>query len=493
MHHATDQPMTTRGLLAGSFGLERTPVRPDPMLPDWHEPPHVRDPRAARGRLAAQVVAGADVIVAPTWLTHRRALLPVGETRQARAWTAAAVRLAREAVEIGLEQRAEEASRTEEAAGADETQPESDARADAGPSDRSVSGARARAVPADRTGSRSGAEPGRSDRTGPVPSTEFDETAEPPGPPLPRPQPLVAGVLPPLDEAPDDADGRQLPREAASQRDYHDQAGLLVDAEPDLLLIESPASVHPLRSALEAATDTGLPIWVALTGGVAARSRAEAILDLQRTFAVDVAVLTAPLIAATPRPIRGTWGGLLTQHLPHGAELVERWLDDGATVVALLDGATPAALQPVRAAIDGVERSHLRELERARLRWWSHVERAASLAPGGSALWLGSSSDPGGSLLGGLPPGGLPTGFEWLVLDRTELAHLPSGRFRLVVDSEVEPGSTEAAARLLDDGGILAARLASHAAGLGAGEMPLRLLELDDREPPLLAILRKER
>ena len=58
---------------------------------------------AARERLAAQLTAGADVVVAPTWLTHRRALLPVGETRQARAWTAAAVRVAREAIEIGLE------------------------------------------------------------------------------------------------------------------------------------------------------------------------------------------------------------------------------------------------------------------------------------------------------------------------------------------------------------------------------------------------------
>ncbi len=56
---------------------------------------------AARERIAAQVAAGADVVVAPTWLTHRRALLPLGETRRAAAWTADAVRVAREAVEIG--------------------------------------------------------------------------------------------------------------------------------------------------------------------------------------------------------------------------------------------------------------------------------------------------------------------------------------------------------------------------------------------------------
>jgi S-methylmethionine-dependent homocysteine/selenocysteine methylase len=460
---ATDPPMTVRRLLAGSFGLERTPVRPDPMLPDWHEPPHVREPRAARGRLAAQVVAGADVIVAPTWLTHRRALLPVGETRQARAWTAAAVRLAREAVELGLEQRAEEASRAEEAAGAEEPSRVEEA---------------SRATEASRT-----EETAEVDE-----AAEVDETAEARSPGLPRPQPLVAAVLPPLDQAPDDADGRQLPREAAGQRDYHDQAGLLADAEPDLLLIESPVSGDPLRSALEAASDTGLPIWVALTGGTAVRSRTETVLDLLKTFGVDVALLTAPLIAATPRPARGTWGGLLTRHLPHGAELVERWLDDGAEVVGLLDGATRAALRPVRAAIDGVERSHVRELERAGVRWRSHVERAASMAPGGGALWLRSSAAAAAP-----PAGGLPPGFEWLVLDRAELSHLPGGRFRLIVDPAAEPGSTAAAARLLDDGGILAARLPSLTVGLGAGEVRLRLIELDDREPPLLAILRRER
>ena len=54
---------------------------------------------AARERIAAQVAAGADVVLAPTWRTHRRALMDVGESRgrasgprrrsasRARAWT----------------------------------------------------------------------------------------------------------------------------------------------------------------------------------------------------------------------------------------------------------------------------------------------------------------------------------------------------------------------------------------------------------------------
>ena len=67
----------------------------------------MRDEGGARERLASQIVVGADVVVAPTWLTHRRALLSMGETRRAVEWTAAAVRVARDAVEVGLERRAE--------------------------------------------------------------------------------------------------------------------------------------------------------------------------------------------------------------------------------------------------------------------------------------------------------------------------------------------------------------------------------------------------
>jgi hypothetical protein len=202
---------------------------------------------------------------------------------------------------------------------------------------------------------------------------------------------------------------------------------------------------------------------------------------------VELTLLTAPLVARTQRPVRVTWGGLLTQRLPHGAELVERWLDDGATAIALLDGATPVALGPVREAIDALERARLGEVERASARWWSYVERAAAMAPGGAAVWLRSRSNPG------LPTDGLPPGFEWLVLERDERPQLPAGRFRLVVDPEAGPGSAVEAGRLLEDGGVLAVRMAGREGILGIGEAPLRLVTMDDREDPLLAILRKER
>jgi hypothetical protein len=94
-------------LLAGSYGPERLPARPNSDHADWYLPLHLRDPATARDRITAQIAAGADVVVAPTWQTHRRALLPLGETRRAATWTAAAMVTAREAIEIGLERRAE--------------------------------------------------------------------------------------------------------------------------------------------------------------------------------------------------------------------------------------------------------------------------------------------------------------------------------------------------------------------------------------------------
>ena len=55
--------------------------------------------------MSAQVAAGADTLLAHTFLTHRRALARVGEARRARELTRAAVDLAREAAEQGRDRR----------------------------------------------------------------------------------------------------------------------------------------------------------------------------------------------------------------------------------------------------------------------------------------------------------------------------------------------------------------------------------------------------
>jgi hypothetical protein len=99
----TDRPR----LLAGAPWRDRyrKPLPSDGAR--WFEPVHVREPARVREAIAAQVEAGADVVVAPAWLTHRRALMEIGESRRAAEWTRAAVRVAREAVEEGVSRRGE--------------------------------------------------------------------------------------------------------------------------------------------------------------------------------------------------------------------------------------------------------------------------------------------------------------------------------------------------------------------------------------------------
>lgn len=422
-----------RRLLAGSFGPERVPVRPDPGLPSWYQPLHVRDAGAARARLSSQVAAGADVVVAPTWLTHRRALLPVGETRRARAWTAAAVRVAREAVEMGLEARLQAAA-AQDAEGA-------------------------ASAPA-------------------------------------RPQPLVAATLPAIDAAEGVGDGRLLPRDAASERDHHDQAGLLADAEPDLLLVEGQATPQALRHALDAVNSTGLPTWLALPGGSDTGPGVVAAIDLARDAAVSVVLLSMPAGQAGATSLAGpladsglAWGSWLAHPSEGAQELVRRWLEEGASAIALLDGATPAALALLREAIDAHERAEVETTQRAAERWWQLVRRAAAMAPGGRALWIigehGEAVGPGSS-----EPTrqALPGGFEWLIIHPDDAGHLPDERVRLLVDETMEPGAIDRVARLLEQGGCAAVRGASS----GRRDLDLRVIVLDESEDPALAILRKE-
>jgi hypothetical protein len=393
-----------RLLLAGSVGPERIPVRRDRDDADWFKPPHVRDEQAARNRIAGHVAAGADVVMAPTWLTHRRALLPLGETRQARAWTAAAVRVVRDGVEIGLERREEALAEV----------PEDDVR-------------------------------------------------------LGRPTPLIAASLPALDQDPEPGIGQLLPREAATERDYRDQAGLLADAEPDLLLVEGQATEAEVRIAIDEAVDTGLPTWASLGAAVVATTDLEEWFDHSHDAGIQHLVLPPPATAAWAAAEGDLpWGGVV-----RAASEVADWLDAGASVVARLDGASPQALLSLREAIDEFERAEL-EIDRvAEARWWDLLSQAAAIAPGGAALWLGSP-----------PTAPLPEGFEWTEVDADEMRSLPLEHYRLIAPRADLPLDL---APLLERGGVLVAP----PAGVRRGDAELRLLVLNDTGPPL-AIYRRE-
>jgi hypothetical protein len=395
--------MTARRLLlAGSVGPERVPARPDPDYADWYLPLHLRDERGARECIAAQVAAGADVVVAPTWLTHRRALMPLGETRRAGAWTTAAVGLAREAIEIGLERREE-------------------ALAEA---------------------------PQQDIRRG-------------------RPTPLLAASLPALDDEPEPATGRLLPREAATERDYRDQAGALADAEPDLILVEGQRAEADAHTAIAESAETGLPVWAALSPSALASTDTEGWLEWAGAAAVTRLLLPPPLAARLPAadgPL--PWGALV----PVREDLAD-WLDAGASAVALLDGATVPTVEALRTVVDDHERVAIEAEQAERRRWGAHLSRAAAMAPGGPAVWVGAAAEEE-----------LPAGFEWSRVERHELPHLPRDRFRLAIDREGAPDT--ALARTLERGGIAVAR---------PGSMPeLRLVALDENAEPALAIYRRE-
>jgi len=393
-----------RPLLAGSVGPERIPARPNPDEADWFLPLHVRKEGSARDRIATQVAAGADIVVAPAWLTHRRALLPIGETRRAAAWTAAAVRVARDAVEIGLERR--ETALTEA--------PQDDVR---------------RA----------------------------------------RPRPLVAAPLPALDGYSEPEGGRLLPPEAATERDYRDQAGVLADAHPDLVWVEGQRSATSARVAIAEAVDTGLPVWASLGDDALAASRPEAWLEWSRGAGVERLLL--PSLAAIEVVADGDlpWGGLAAT-----AEAVVSWLKAGAGAIALPHGATVAAIEPLRAAIDDFEAAQIAARHESDSRWQRHLLRAAAMAPGGAAVWVG---DPASA--------SLPDGFDWLVVDSAAARRLPHGHYRLVI---VDEATDAALGRLVEPGGILALRSASP----HGREPGLRLLDYADEAEPAMAIYRRE-
>jgi hypothetical protein len=432
---AFEAPARACLLLAGSHGPERLPARPDSRTEPWFEPLHVRDATGARGRLSAQILTGADVIVAPTWLTHRRALLAVGETRQVRAWTAAAVRVGRDAIEEGLEGR-------ERARAAD--------AADDGTESRST---------------------GRA---------------------VPRPRPRLAAVLPALDEGPELDTGRLLPREAASERDYVDQAGALADAGPDLLLVEGQRSLQTLRIAVTAAIGTGLPIWLALSAVDAGAVEPEALLELVRELSegADAERVLWPAWARDlATQMAATSGGLVLgrDHASIRDEATARdeaaeWLEGDVRSIGLLDGSVPHRLAPIRAALDEVERDELVRWARLEERWWTHVRRAAALAPGGLALWLGPPR------LVSVRDERLPEVFEWLAPERSDVPGLPEGRFRLVIDGLGWTGSAHHLESLLDQGGVAAISGNGNLAEAGR----LRVLVRDDGEPPLLIVRRED-
>jgi hypothetical protein len=324
--------------------------------------------------MAAQVAAGADVLLAPTFLTHRRALMDVGESRRAREWTLAAVQVGREAAELGLERR-------EEA-----TDPLEVARNDI----------------------------------------------------------LVLGVLPDLDAEPEPGTGRLAPREAATERDEADQAGILADASVDAILVEPRASSARAGASVATAAATGVDVWASIVAG--GREPFEAWLELVLPAQPAAVVLhvrepngSATVVDRVRRDAAGTNVVVIAVRDVDSATARE-WLGAGASAIGRLDGATPAALQPLVEARRLYVADQRRQATEASERWDGWVREAARRAPGGAALWLGDA------------PARMPAGFRWTVVPADALRAVPDDAYRLVVAND--PVDPAAVTRVLERGGI---------------------------------------
>lgn len=463
MSRATERPAAAIAsgpirLVAGSAGPERRPPRPDPAEPRWYEPPHVRDAAGARDRIAAIVAAGADLVIAPTWLTHRRALLPIGETRRARAWTASAVRVARDGIEIGLERR----ERGGERVNGRQADPQAD--------------------------------PGRN--------------AEP-GTAIPRLPVIVAGWLPPLDGAPEPDSGRLAPTDVAAARDLRSQAGLLAEAGVGLLVAEVAGGLEGARRAAEAGAELGLETWVAgRIGGTAAAPSFPGGTDPEAWAEVVVHARAAAILLDGPEEAAVAAMARIAAALPIPVGVVGtdgtatgRALAAGARHVGALDGATPTTIAAIRAALDAQEGERRADAARAAAAWTAIVAAAALRAPGGAAVWVVADDGDGAPARHGRmgpaterPP--MPRGFAWIEVPEAAAGALPDARFRFIVaDGTDTAGRCFRLGRAIEPGGILLVRVDGEVAAAvvaGASDRGLQVLDLAAAGTRVAVTLRRE-
>ncbi len=403
-------------LIAGSAGSERDRPAPGPD-PDWFQPLHIRDPAAARRALTARVASGADALLAPTWLTHRRALLRVGESRRAAEWTEAAVRVAREAADAGLTVRSTGAGTAVSGAGVTVAGvlPRLDAWAD------------------ETTGRRPSTSTARTTDLHELAGTLTDAGSdvllvEDQGDPAPWAEGVRAALATglPVWAAVDQAralDGPTL--EAIGSCSAIGAYALLVDAVKDPGNAGDSASDAP--GSLLARTITGLRTATGLEVG-------------------------ALMPAATPEADL--------------AVMVRTALEADAWTVGLATSATPERIATVRTAIDDVAAERDAARQAADAVWRAYVADAAQRAPGGRAVWLSDE-----------PPPQPPASFAWTVAPWSDLSRLPAGAFRLVV-SDGGHADARALTHLLDEGGVLVAR-GDHAGAISGLEI-LRVTETDD-------------
>jgi hypothetical protein len=262
-------------------------------------------------------------------------------------------------------------------------------------------------------------------------------------------------------------------------------AEILAEAGVDVLLVEQMESVAAARATTAAAASVGLPVWSGaalapggtwLVSGEPLGEWLEAMEPLEPSLLLlygDTGAVRAGLVELAHLTRRPTGAVLLGTPSADGAGGL---LDMGASVIGLASGATTDVLQPLRTTIDKAVDERVAATQAREAEWRAWVERAATWAPGGHALWVGQASE-----------GDLPTGFQWSVVPRSELHALPVEHYRLVIDDGSGDGSVgrSALARVVEVGGlVLVARLGDDV------RVGLRLIDRAGNDGP--AILRRE-
>ena len=191
----------------------------------------------------------------------------------------------------------------------------------------------------------------------------------------------IAGVMAPLEHCfrPDLA-----PEPEAAEREHREIAGWLADAGVDLLILESMNTVAETRAAAEAATATGLLVWVSLVPGpegelLSGEPLGEGVRAAEAAGAAVVLVNCAPpedipdalerVRIGTDRPVGAfahigkfdppSWKFEFhpqfsgTDAFPPDdyAEAAQGWVESGARVVGGCCGTTPAHIRALREAI----------------------------------------------------------------------------------------------------------------------------------------------
>ena len=157
------------------------------------------------------------------------------------------------------------------------------------------------------------------------------------------------------------------------------QAAALAGADADLLVLEMMRSEAVAEPALQAAAETGLPVWLGISvGGIGengalvtidgtdvsrllelAQGRADAVMIMHTD--IDVAAQAVPILSrAWPGPLGayphvGDWtppNWVFGEISPEAfADKVARWVDDGAQVLGGCCGIGPAHIAALRKAL----------------------------------------------------------------------------------------------------------------------------------------------